>query len=113
MTIPPAPGTALRPPRGPRAFLGRPGARPANLRRLTKESSLQQLPGDDQLLHFAGALVDAQRTDVPVEAFDGVAASHARAAPQLHGGVDDALRALGGGELGHRGLACHGVSLVA
>src|ERR1700760_2588904 len=35
---PPAPGTALRPPRGLRAYLGRPGARPAN--RLARKESL-------------------------------------------------------------------------
>src|SRR4051812_48927528 len=43
---PPAPGTALRPPRGPRAGLGRPGARPANATTppangLTQDVSLQ------------------------------------------------------------------------
>src|SRR5438067_2106682 len=112
MTAPPAPSTARLPPNGSRALCTR-RADGSTRNRSRQACSLQQLPGDDQLLHFAGALVDSQRTDVSVETFDGVPALHARPAPQLHRGVDDALSAFGGGELGHGGLARDDVALVA
>src|SRR4029079_12715477 len=57
--------------------------------------ALQQIATDDELLHLARAFVDAQRPDFAVEPLDRLAALHAAAAPQLHRGVDDLLRAFG------------------
>jgi hypothetical protein len=73
----------------------------------------QQLARDDQLLHLGGAFVDAQRADLAVQALHRLFADHAQAAPQLHGGVDDLLRAFGGHHLGHRRLARDVAALVA
>src|SRR5689334_20084481 len=50
---------------------------------------LQQLAGDDELLDFGGAFVDAQGADVAVEALDDRATHEARAAVDLYRAVDD------------------------
>src|ERR1043165_7294572 len=63
---------------------------------------LQDVARDDQLLDFAGPLVDAQRAHFPVEALDGGAAHHALTAVDLDGPVHDALGGLGREELGRR-----------
>ena len=55
---------------------------------------LQDVARDDQLLDLAGALVDAQRTHLPVQALDRRAAHHALSAMDLHGPVHHALTRL-------------------
>src|SRR5690349_21490809 len=59
---------------------------------------LKQLAGDDELLDFGGAFVDAEGTDVAVQAFDDAAAYEAGAAVNLHRAVDDARGRFGGEE---------------
>src|SRR3954470_6385705 len=60
---------------------------------------------DDQLLDLRRALVDAQRTDLAVQALDDASDGHAQAAEQLHRVVDDPLGGLRRVELRHRRLA--------
>ena len=57
---------------------------------------LQQLAGDDELLDFGGAFVDAQGADVAIETLDDRAAYQAGAAVNLNGAVDDSAGCFGG-----------------
>ena len=75
--------------------------------------AFQEFAADDQLLHLGGAFVDAQRADFTVQALDRVIADDAEAAEELNRGVDDLLRAFGGGQLGHGSLGRDIVALVA
>src|SRR5215510_14376583 len=50
--------------------------------------ALERLAGDHDLLHFAGALVDAQAPDVAIELLDLDALGDAEPAVDLHGPVD-------------------------
>ena len=61
----------------------------------------QQIAGDDHLLHLAGALIDAQRADFPIQFFDLGPLGDAEAAVHLYRHVDHLLRLVGGVELGH------------
>src|SRR6478672_1173658 len=65
------------------------------------------LARDHELLDLARPLVDAQRTDLAVEALDRLAHHHPPPAEQLDRVVDYALGRLGREQLGHRGLASH------
>ena len=56
----------------------------------------QELSGDDEFLDFGGAFVDAQRTDVAIQALDDGSAHQAGAAVDLDGAVDDASSGFGG-----------------
>jgi hypothetical protein len=56
----------------------------------------QELSGDDEFLDFGGAFVDAQRTDVAIQALDDGSAHQAGAAVDLDGAVDDASGGFGG-----------------
>src|SRR5829696_7797120 len=61
---------------------------------------LQQLAGNDELLDFGGALVDAQRAHVAIEAFDDCSTHQAGAAVNLNCAVDDSASSFGGKQLG-------------
>ena len=54
--------------------------------------------GDDGEEDVGGALVDAQRSNVAVEALHDVVLLDAAAAEQLHRAIDDALRGLSRGD---------------
>ena len=47
----------------------------------------EQFARDDEQLHFSRALVNAQGTDVAVQALNGLFADNAQATPELHGSV--------------------------
>src|SRR5262245_63501440 len=57
--------------------------------------SREHLPRNDDLLDLGGALIDAQRPDIPVQPLDDVAAANAVAAVKLHRLVLQPLRVLG------------------
>ena len=65
---------------------------------------LQKLTGDNELLDFGGALVDAQGADVAIEAFDDGSTDQAGAAVNLNGAVDDSAGSFGGKQLGFASL---------
>jgi hypothetical protein len=56
---------------------------------------LQKLAGDDELLDFGGAFVDAKGAYVAIEAFDDGAADEAGTAVNLNGAVDDSAGGFG------------------
>lgn len=60
----------------------------------------QHVARDHGLLDLCGALVDAEKSHVSIEAFDGVFAHVARAAEDLHSAVGHAPTHLGGKHLG-------------
>ena len=73
----------------PRPQIRGPAADPGRTDRRTRtplpaRGSLQDLPGDDQLLDLAGALVDAQGADLAIEPLDRRAGDDAAGAQQLH-----------------------------
>src|SRR4051794_26877600 len=71
----------------------------------TAPSCAHHLTGDDELLHLARALIDAQWSDLTVQALYDLTAAHTEAAEDLHRTIDHLLRAFGGRELRHRGFA--------
>src|SRR6476469_5249420 len=77
-------------------------------------SATEHLAGDDDLLNLAGAFVDPQRANLPVESLDGGPTDNAAGPEQLDRTVDDLLRRLGGDQLGHgRFTSDAGGALVA
>src|SRR3954465_8654315 len=61
----------------------------------------QQLVGEDQLLDLAGALIDAERADLAIEALDRMPRDDAHAAEELHGIVNNAFRGFRSEQLRH------------
>src|SRR5713101_2848546 len=68
---------------------------------------------DDQLLNLSRTFVDPEGADFAIKALDNRPAHDTQCSKDLDGGVNDALRALGSGHLGHGGLDRNRVPLVA
>src|SRR5687767_8186813 len=86
---------------GSTSRFGRTVCRMRNGSKSTVTRSGEERAADDELLDLRRALVDAEGTDLAIEALDDGAVRHAEASEELHGAVDDALRGLGREHLRH------------
>src|ERR1700719_466591 len=83
-----------------------------SLRKLALLKPVDDAAGNDQLLHFRGALINAQGPDFAIQALDRLFADHALAAKNLHGSVDHLLCGFGGSHFRHCRRNCNVLPLV-
>src|SRR5882762_7504230 len=79
--------------------------RPERLELQAFLSLAEELPGNDQLLNFAGAFANSAELDVAIKLFGGVIFDEAVTAVNLHAFVGDADGDFAGKKLGHAGFA--------